>query len=95
MKIVMIEGAWLLLCCTEFQLDISNRLWIIVVWKLESRSHTHTYIRMPVKIIFLDVLDHSEYSDTNISIFFFHENSEEAIQDLQVAYEFRLSKIQN
>ena len=34
--------------------------------------HTHTSGRQ-LKIIFLDVLDHSEYSDTNISIFF-HEN---------------------
>ena len=35
--------------------------------------HTHTSGRM-LKIIFLEVLDHSEYSDINISIFFFHEN---------------------
>ena len=41
-------------CCTKFQLDISSLLWIIVVWKLESRAHTltrtHTYIHN-IKII--------------------------------------------
>ena len=38
------------------------------------KSDTHTSGRQ-LKIIFLDVLDYSEYSDTNISKFFIlHEN---------------------
>ena len=36
-------------------------------WK--SNTHTHTFGR-ELKITFLDVLDYSEYSDTNISNFF-------------------------
>ena len=78
MKIVTIEGAWLLHCCTKFQLDISSRLWIIVVWKLKSQAHTHTRTRThthtsgcQLKIIFLDVLDYSEYSHTNTAMFLF------------------------
>ena len=54
-----------------------------------TRTHTHTSGRQ-LKIKFLDVLllDYSEYSDNDISKFFFHENSflsEEAkIQDINV-----------
>ena len=36
----------------------------------KSRTYTHTPGRQ-LKIIFLDVLDHSEYSNTNISIFLY------------------------
>ena len=39
-----------------------------------TNSYTHTSERQ-LKIIFLDVLDHSEYSDTNISIFFSRKQS--------------------
>ena len=67
MKIVTIEGVWLLHCCTKFQLDLSSHLWIILGWKLVERTHTSG---RQLKIIFLEVLDHSEYSDTNISNFF-------------------------
>ena len=44
-------------------------------WKSDTytRTHTHTSGRQ-LKITSLDVLDYSEYSDTNISKFFFHEN---------------------
>ena len=39
-----------------------------------ARAHTHTHIsERQLKIIFLDVLDYSEYSDANIMTFF-HEN---------------------
>ena len=41
------------------------------IWKL----NIHTHVRTPAKITFLDILDYSEYFDTNISIFFFYENS--------------------
>ena len=43
------------------------------VFKIRKSStyiHTHTFGRQ-LKIIFLDALDHSEYSDDNISNFFF------------------------
>ena len=75
MKIGTTKRACLLHCCNEFQLNISSCLWIIVVWKLESWAHiqTRTHTRTQLKIIFLDVLDYSEYSDTNIS-YFFHKN---------------------
>ena len=43
MKIVKIKGAWLLHWCSKFQLDISSRLWVIEVWKVENQAHTtHT-----------------------------------------------------
>ena len=39
----------------------------IVVWKVKvERAHTHIHTRAPAKLTFLDVLDYSEYSDTNI-----------------------------
>ena len=41
-------------------------------WK--SDTHAHTSGRQ-LKITFLDVLDYSEYSDTNISIFFLRKHS--------------------
>ena len=55
-------------------------------WGLKrQKSHIRTYAHMythihtsgrQLKIIFLDVLDYSdEYSDTNISNFFFHETA--------------------
>ena len=78
MKIVTIERAGLLHCCTKFQLDISSRLWIIAVRKLVSRAHTpiHTHtLGCQLILIFPDVLDHSEYSDTNIRIFFSRKHS--------------------
>ena len=42
------------------------------IW--HTRTHTHTSGRQ-LKIKFLDVLDYSEYSDTNISKFFFHKKT--------------------
>ena len=76
MKIVTIQGWLLLHWCTKFHIDISSRLWIIEVWNVENRTrtrtHTHTSGRQ-LKIIFFEVLDYSEFSDTNISNFFFHE----------------------
>ena len=46
-------------------------------WKSDTqahtRTHTHTHThtsRRQIKITFLDILDYSEHSDTNISIFF-------------------------
>ena len=58
--------------CTEFQLDVSKRLWIIVVWKVENRIHipTQTPSGRQLKITFLDISGYSECSDRNISIFF-------------------------
>ena len=40
-----------LLHCTKFHIDISSGLWVIGVWNVENRAHTHThtYIRMPAK----------------------------------------------
>ena len=70
MKIVTIKGLWLLYGCTKFYIDISNRLWVIGVWNVENHTHTHISGRQ-LKITFLDILHYSEYSDTNISIFFF------------------------
>ena len=51
LKIVTIEVLSLLRWCTEFQIDISNRLRVIRIWKVENRTHTHThsYIRTPAK----------------------------------------------
>ena len=41
-----------------------------------ARTHTHTHTSgRQLKIEFLDVSDYSEYSDTNISNFFFSRNS--------------------
>ena len=76
MKIVTIKGLWFH-WWTKFHIDISSRLWVIGVWNIENRTHTRTHThtcRRQLKITFLDVLDYSEYSDTNISNFFFHEN---------------------
>ena len=45
------------------------------LWKSDTHAHTHTHTSgRQLKSRFLDVLDYSEYSDTNISKFFFHEN---------------------
>ena len=44
-------------------------------WKSDTHAHTHTHTSgRQLKIIFLDVLDYSEYSDTNIRKKKFHEN---------------------
>ena len=40
----------------------------------KEKTHTHAH-RRQLNIIFLDVLDYSQYSDTNIVNCFFHENS--------------------
>ena len=51
-------------------------------WKSDAHAHTHTHTSgRQLKIMFLDVVDYSEYYDTNISNFVFYENnflSEEA-----------------
>ena len=54
--------------------------WIMRIWKVENRTQTHKRARahtsgQQLKITFLDVLDYSEYFDTNVSKFFFHQNS--------------------
>ena len=53
MKIVTIEGLWLLHWRTKFHIDISSRLWVIGVSNVENRTHTHTHthtdIRTPAK----------------------------------------------
>ena len=43
-------------------------------WKSDTRPHAHIHSNASKKS-HLDVLDYSEYSDTNISNFLFHENS--------------------
>ena len=58
MKIVTIKGLWLFHWRTKFHIDISSHT--------HTRSHTHTSGRH-LKITFLDVLDYSKYSETNIS----------------------------
>ena len=83
-KIVTSEEAWLLHCCTELQLDVSSHSWIIVVWKLESQAHVHIHARI-YKIVFHDVLDCSEYSDTNTSIFFY-ENIASSVRKQKYFY---------
>ena len=64
--------------CTKFQLDISNLLWVIVVWEVSNRAHTHIHLYTKnthtLEITFLVVSNYSEYSDTEISNFFY-ENS--------------------
>ena len=73
MKILTIKGLWLLPWCFKFYIDIWSCLWVIGSETLKighTRTHTHTS-RRQLKITFLDVLDYSEYSDTNISNFFF------------------------
>ena len=71
MKIVTLKGLWLFHWCRKFHIDISSRLWVIGVWNVENWTDTPG---RQLKITFLDVLDSSEYSDTNISNFFFHGN---------------------
>ena len=72
MKIVTIKVLWLLHLRNKFHINISSRLWVIGVSNVENRTHTHTHTHThtsgrQLKIPFLDVLDYSEYSDTNIS----------------------------
>ena len=68
---------WLLHWRTKFHIDISSRLWVIGVSNVENWTHTQTHghtrtcththtSERQLKITFLDVLDYSEYSDTNI-----------------------------
>ena len=104
MKIVTIKGLWLLHWCTKFHIDISSRLWVIGVWNIEnwthkhSRTHAHTHTHTSgrqLKITFLDVLDYSEYSDTNISnIFFLRKHSflteeEKSSEHCRIFWKFR------
>ena len=45
--------------------------WGLKRWKSDTHTHTHTYTSgRQLKIKFSDVLDYSEYSDTDISKFF-------------------------
>ena len=41
MKIVTNKGLWLFHWWTKFHIDISSRLWVIAVWNVENRTHTH------------------------------------------------------
>ena len=62
MKIVKIEGLWLLHWRTKFHIDISH------IGHIHTHAHTHTHASgRQLKITFLDVLNYSEYSDTDIS----------------------------
>ena len=78
-----------------FHIDISSRLWVIGVSNIENRTHTHTHTHTSgrqLKMKFLDVLDYSEYSDTNTSNFCFSRKhsflSEEAKCKLFTSFEF-------
>ena len=44
MKIVTIEGVWLLHSYTELEIDISSRLLVTGLWNVETRKHTRTHI---------------------------------------------------
>ena len=67
MKIITIKGQCLLHWCTKFHIDIWSRLWVIGLWNVENQIHTHTHTPgRQLKITFIDVLDYSEYLDTNI-----------------------------
>ena len=65
MKIFTIKRLLLIHWCTKFHIDISSRLWVIALWNVEYRTHTHTQTHTQ-KIKFLDVLDYSDYADTNV-----------------------------
>ena len=71
-KIVTIKEAWLLHWCTKFQLDISSRLWVIGVWKVENRAHahihTHTHTHTHTHI---QTSAENHISNTNVSKFIF------------------------
>ena len=70
MKIVTIKGLWSLHWRTKFHIDISSRLSYRGFKRLKSDTYTHAHTHtsgLQLKIKFLDVLDYSEYSDTNIS----------------------------
>ena len=58
----VISGGWAIYELTEFEMFKFGH----------TRTYTHTSGRQ-LKITFFDILDYSEYSNTNISIFF-HEN---------------------
>ena len=76
MKIVTIEASLLYQILTRY-LELFMNYSALKIRNLSAHTHKHTRkhtSRHQLKIIFLDVLHHSEYSDTNISIFF-HENS--------------------
>ena len=73
MKVVTIEGAWLLHGCTKFQ-AVYELQWFekLKVEHRETHTHTHTHTH--------DVLDYSEYSGINIFKLFFHENTASSVK---------------
>ena len=65
--------------------------WGLKRWNTRTHAHTHAHAsRRQLKIKFLDVLDYSEYSDTNISKFFFHKSIASSVKK-QKACESRFS----
>ena len=72
MKIVTIKGLQLLHWCKNFE-SISRAAYELSGFEMLKIGHTPEHKNKSggqPKIIFLDVLDYSEYSDTNISNFF-------------------------
>ena len=72
MKIVTIKGLRLLHWCKNF-VSISRAAYELSGFEMLKIGHTREHKNKSggqLKIIFLDVLDYSEYSDTNISNFF-------------------------
>ena len=108
MKIVTVKRLWLLHWRTIFHIDISSRLWVIGVLNVAHRTHTHTHTHThtsgwQLKSPFLDVLDYSEYSDTNISkkkfsrkhSFLSEESKNILISKLECLYRFCSNSIPN
>ena len=66
-------------------------------YKSDTHAHTHTHTHTSgrqLKIIFLDVLDDSEYCDTNISNFF-HENIASLVRKQNLKTIPKLYELQN
>ena len=58
---------------------------VSIIWNSGLHTHTHTSGHQ-LKILFFDVLDHSEYADTNISNFF-HENIASSVRKKNEKYQ--------
>ena len=63
-------------------------------WKSDTHAHTQVHISEgQLKIIFLDVSEYYEYSDSNIMIFFFHENIVSSMRDQKIEKNNLIEKI--